>query len=179
LKNISQRDPRISSETISVPKWLVTTAVGIVACGLVVAELAPATNLGGKANLSALNQRAAELRKIHDPIERDSHCIPLSAYGRMLDRAIDKDARIFLSGMVGKENAGRGGYLYFLRNYLFPRDVEISLGRPAVFFNEWRDGTDCDSPEMLRTNGFDLFLRFETNNNISIIPLTERGVPKQ
>jgi hypothetical protein len=160
-------------------KLLVTTVVGIVACGLVLAELAPAPSLEGKVKLSALNQRLAVLRQIDDPIKRDSYCVPLSAYSRALDRAIDKDARIFVSGMVGKENAGRGGYLYFLRNYLFPRDIEISLGRPAVFDNEWRDGTDCDSPEMLRTNGFDLLLRFGTNDNISIIPLTERGVPKQ
>ncbi|MGD0743612.1 MAG: hypothetical protein ABSA45_00505 [Verrucomicrobiota bacterium] len=156
-----------------------TTLVGIVACGLVVAELAPASNPEGKANLAALNQRVTVLRQIDDPIRRDSYCVPLSAYCRALDHALDKNARVFLSGMVGRENAGRGGYYYFLRNYLFPRDVEISLGRPAIFYNEWRDGVDCDSPETLRTNGFDLFLRFETNNNIAIIPLTEKGVPKQ
>ncbi len=154
-------------------------SVGIVAFGLVVAELAPSTNADEKVNLSALNQRVAMLRQIDNPIQRDSFCVPLSAYGRELDGAINKDARVFLSGIVGRENAGRGGYFYFLRNYLFPRDLEISLGRPPVFFAEWVDGADCDSPEALRTNGFDLFLRFGTNGGIAIIPLTEKGVPKK
>jgi len=157
----------------------VTFAVGIFALGLVIAEFAPATNGSVKMNLPALNQRAALLRQVDDPVRRDAMCIPLSAYGRALDRAIDPTARVFLSGMIGKQNGGRRGYYFFLRNYLFPRELEISLGRPSVFHNEWTDGTDCDSADVLRTNGFDLFLRFGNDGNISIIPLTQKGVPKQ
>ena len=156
-----------------------TIAVGIVALGMLIAEFAPATNGSVKMNLPALDQRVAMLRRTDDPIKRDSMCIPLSAYSRALDKAIDPSARVFLSGMIGKENGGRRGYYFFLRNYLFPRELEISLGRPSVFHNEWTDGTDCDSPDILRTNGFDLFLRFGNDGNISLIPLTEKGVPKQ
>ena len=168
-----------SGGTFSPPELFVTIAVGIFALGLVIAEFSPATNGSVKMNLPALNQRAALLRQVDDPVRRDAMCIPLSAYSRALDRALDPTARVFLSGMIGKENGGRRGYYFFLRNYLFPRELEISLGRPSVFHNEWTDGTDCDSADVLRTNGFDLFLRFGSDGNISIIPLTEKGVPKQ
>ena len=53
-----------------------------------------------------------------DPIKRDSMCIPLSALGRSVDAQIPTNARVFMTGMLGPENAGKLGYFYFLRNYL-------------------------------------------------------------
>ena len=181
MKKTPQRAPATASgSSTSLSELLVTLAVGAVAVGLVIPPLMPASRAGDEqTNLALLARRAAVLREIDDPVKRDSYCVPLAAYARALDQAIDKHARVFVSGMVGKENSGRGGYFYFLRNYLFPRDVEISLGRPPVFYNEWTDGTDCDSPDVLRTNGFDLLIRFGTNGGIAIVPLTEKGVPKQ
>jgi hypothetical protein len=110
-------------------------------------------------------------------VQRDALCVGLCAYGRQLDGVLPKDAHVFLSGMIGQENAPRLGYYFFLRNYLFPREVEISLDHNSVYREAWFDGVPCESPAVLQTNGFDLLLKFE-DNNIQIIPLTEKGVPK-
>ena len=69
------------------------------------------------------------------------------------------------------------GYYFFLRNYLFPREVEISLGDKAIFHEGWFSGTPCDSPAELQTNGFDLLLRYGPNG-FALVPLTQKGVPR-
>ncbi|HEU6449419.1 MAG TPA: hypothetical protein VFV23_13385 [Verrucomicrobiae bacterium] len=131
-------------------------------------------------NLPNLDKRAEMLAPISDPVQREQYCIGLSAYGRALDRAIPPDAKIFMSGVVGKNGESHLAYYYFLRNYLFPRDLEISLGKPAALTSDsWFEGADCNSPEMLKTNGFDLWLKFGPDGNIQIQPLTEKGMPKQ
>ena len=81
--------------------------------------------------------------------------------------------------MLGEEHGPRLGYYYFLRNYLFPREVDISLGRRAVFREGYFEGVPCNSPEILQTNGYDVLLQMATNSdNIQIIPLTPKGVPR-
>lgn len=164
------------------PEWavvLVTVLIGVTAIWLAWPQVFPGPDQANEPTLPNLDQRVSQLRQITDPVKRDSMCIPLSAYGRALDRALAPDARVFLSGMIGKDNGGRGGYYFFLRNYLFPRTVEISLDGRAVFHEGWFEGIPCDSPAELRTNGFDLLLLMPTNsNNIEIIPLTQKGVPK-
>jgi hypothetical protein len=82
--------------------------------------------------LSALSQRAARLRQVSDPVERDRLCTPLAAYARALDRSLAPEARVFVSGILGKENGTRIGVYYFLRNYLFPRMVVV-WGRARRF----------------------------------------------
>jgi hypothetical protein len=164
------------------PQWAaisVTGLVGLTAICLAWPQVFPGRAQANEATLRNLSLRASQLRKISDPIERDKFCIPLSAYGRTLDRALAPDARVFLSGMLGKQNGPRGGYYFFLRNYLFPRTVEISLDGKAVYHEGWFEGVPCDSPDVLRTNGFDLLLLMSTNSdNIQILPLTDKGVPR-
>jgi hypothetical protein len=159
----------------------VTLVIGIVAIWLAWPQFSQSSDPNALATLKDLEtRRLPQMLRATDPIQREG--VGLSVYGRQLDRALPKDARVFLSGMVGKENASRGGYYFFLRNYLFPRKLEISLGQPAVYKSDgsvWVDGNPCDSPDVLRTNGFDLFLRFGNDNNIQIIPLTQKGVPSQ
>jgi len=127
-------------------------------------------------SLPSLSQRAAMLRQITDPVERDKLCTPFSAYGRSLDRGLPPDARVFLSGIIGRDNGSRRRVYYFLRNYLFPRSVEISLDGKAVFHEEWFEGVPCESPEELRTKGFDLLLLMAPHSDdIQVIPLTPKG----
>jgi hypothetical protein len=129
--------------------------------------------------LPSLNQRVAMLRQITDPIERDKRCTQFSAYGRTLDHVLPPDARVFLSGILGKDHGSRLRIFYFLRNYLFPRDVEISLDEKAIFHEWWFEGVPSDSPEELRTKGFDLLLLMPTDSDtIKSIPLTTKGVPR-
>ncbi len=162
------------------PEWtviLVTVLTGVTAIWLVWPQVFPGPDQADEPTLPNLNRRATELEQITNLVQRDSYCIPLSAYGRALDRALAPDARVFFSGMIGETNGSKLGYYYFLRNYLFPREVEVSLGDHAVF-HEWGfAGTPCDSPAELQTNGFDLLVRYGPNG-FSLTPLTQKGVPK-
>ena len=177
------------SPAIQQPQWpaiAVTVLVGAMSAWLTWPQLFPGTeppNQAARSNLSPplprLSQRAATLRQIADPVERDKLCTPFSAYARSLDRVLQPDARVFLSGLLGKENGSRLRIYYFLRNYLFPRDVEISLDGKAVFHESWFAGVPNASPDELRTKGFDLLLHMSTSSDdIQLMPLTSKGVPK-
>jgi hypothetical protein len=167
-----------AGNTFSFPDLGVTLAAGIVALGLAAAQLLVGANPGREVTLSALSQRADALQKITDPVQRDSYCVPLSAYGRSLDHALDKNARVFFSGLVGKTNAGGLGYYYFLQNYLFPRDVITSLDGHAVTTGGFFEGIPCDSPSVLQVKGFDLMIRAGANG-LQLTPLTPKGTPHE
>lgn len=169
-----------SGRSVRWAETTVTILVGIAAACFAWPQIFPGPAQANEATLPNLTKRAEALRQISDPVQREQLCIGLSAYGRALDRALPKTARIFMAGVVGKDNSGHMGFFYFLRNYLFPRDVEISLGIPPKYTTSgWVEGQNCNSPEMLKTNGFDLLLQFDKNGNIQLVPLTEKGVPKQ
>jgi len=164
------------------PIIVTTVLAAVFAFALVWPEIFPSPEQANGPTLANLNRRVPLLSATSDPIERDKYGIGLAAYGRMFDRAIPTNARVFLSGMVGKENTSRGGYYFFIRNYIFPHELEISLGKPAIYTSDgeaYMDVQDCTDPEVLRTNGFDVFLKFGSDNQIQYIPLTEKGVPKQ
>lgn len=151
--------------------------VGVAALGLVLAQLSWAHDPASQLSLSNLDDRASRLASITNWIERDSYCVGLSAMGRELDAALAPDARVFISGMLGPTNNSKDGYYYFLKNYLFPRDVEISLDGKAVGAADGLHGVPCDSPNVLRSNGFDLLIEFN-DNRPNLVPLTPKGVPR-
>ena len=155
------------------PTWdvlLVTVLIGAVAIALVEPQLAPDANA-----LPSLSRRATMLRQISDAVERDKLCTPLAASARAVDRALAPDVKVFLSGIVGAENGARLPYYYFLRNYLFPRTVEISRNGNAIFREYWFEGVPCNSPDDLRADGFDLMLRFAADGKLQAVPLTPKG----
>ncbi|HSY43720.1 MAG TPA: hypothetical protein VK811_07395 [Candidatus Acidoferrum sp.] len=160
------------------PVLIVTVLVGIFAAGLVIAQFYDAQDPRSQVSLSNLSDLIPRLQETTNPIERDGrYGIGLSAMGRELDGQLPPDTRIFITGMVGT-NCTSLGYYYFLRNYLFPRDVEISLDGHATFYREnWVIGVPCDSPEVLRSNGFDLMIGFP-NNNPQFVALTPKVMPK-
>jgi len=144
--------------------------------GLVAAQFYYAQDPDNELSLANLNKRVPELRQATDPVDRDMLCIPLAADARALDNLLRPDARVFLTGMIGRTNGLALGYYYFMRNYLFPRDVEISLGDKAVFHDGWFDGVPCTSTNLLRANGFDLMIGY-TNNHMHLVTLTPKGAP--
>jgi hypothetical protein len=168
-----------ATKFVALPYLAVTFLVGGLAVSLLSAQFTESTDPSHEPTLSELSQRATLLAQVTNPIQRDSYCVPLSAYGRALDHALPMDARIFFSGMIGKDNGPRSGYYFILRNYVFPRIMDISLDEKVVCHEGWFEGIPCDSPDVLRTNGYDLLLLLPTNSNqIQIIPLTPKGVPK-
>ena len=156
---------------------LVTVLVSVTAIGLVIAQFQYANDRGSQLSLSNLDERVPMLEQTTNWIQRDQLCVGLSAYGRALDAALPTNARVFLTSMLGPTNQPSLGYYYFLRNYLYPRDLEIYLGN-GTFTREGFFGQMADSAEMLKTNGFDLVIVFE-NNQMQLVPLTTNGVPKQ
>ena len=160
------------------PPWnvcLATALAGALAVSVLWPRFFPEASTADDA-LSDLSQRAARLRQVSDPVERDRLCTPLAAYARALDRSLAPEARVFVSGILGKENGTRIGVYYFLRNYLFPRTVEISRdGRPQ-FHESWFEGVPDDSAEQLRADGFDVLVRFAPDGKrLEKVPLTQRG----
>ena len=160
------------------PMMLVTLLIGTTAACLAWPQIFSGSGQVNEATLPNLDRRVTMLRQVDDPVRRDSFNGGFSAFARQLDRTLPKDARIFLSGMIGTNNESQVGYYFVLRNYLFPRTVAISLDEKPVFHDGWFEGIPCDSPGELRTNGFDLLLGFSTNNTLRVIPLTQKGVPK-
>ena len=156
---------------------LVTVLVSLMAIGLVMAQFQYANDRGSQLSLSNLDERVPILEQATNWIQRDQLCMPLAAYGRALDAALPTNSRVYLTGMLGPTNQPALGYYYFLRNYLYPRDLEIYLGKGS-FTRAGFTGQPAESAEMLKTNGFDLALVFE-NNQIQIVPLTTNGIPKQ
>jgi len=160
------------------PVIFVTLLIGATAIWLAWPQFFPEPDQANAMTLPNLSQRAAGLRQITDPVRRDSFCVPLSASARQLAGKLPPDARIFFSGMLGETNGPRLGYYYFFRNYLFPRELDISLGtRPIYQAGGWFSGTSCDSAAELQTNGYDLLLRFGANGP-ELVPLTPKGVPR-
>jgi hypothetical protein len=146
--------PHSSPET---PLRVLTLAMGALALTLVWARLGNRGS-GSAPTLRELDRRVATLRAAVDPIAREALCNRLSAYGRHLDRTLPAHARVFLAGMLGEENGSRLGIYYFLRNYLFPRDVAISRDGKAIFHEGWFEGLPADEPGELRAAGFDVLV---------------------
>ena len=126
-------------------------------------------------SLAYLDDRATKLEAITNWIERDSHCIGLSAMGREFDAGLSPDARVFVAGMLGPTNLPKVGYYYFLKNYLFPRHVEVSLDGKAYSDGDGFHGIPSDSPDVVRSNGFDVMIEFN-DNRPRVIPLTPKAI---
>lgn len=177
-KKIVKTPPARPQITIDWPVFVITLLVGFFAAGLVIAQFCGTHDPGSQVALANLSDRIPLLEATTNLIEREKYYgIGLSALGRQLDGVLPPDTQVFLTGMVGT-NCQSLGYYYFLRNYLFPRDVDISLDRHATFLHEnWVIGVPCESPEVLKSNGFDLMIKFD-NNNLQFIALTPKVMPK-
>jgi hypothetical protein len=96
-----------------------------------------------------------------DVVRREFMATTSSGNFRQLDQAIAPDARVFASGLIGKENGRRLGNFFWAIYYLFPRHIAASLDVPPRFTSAgWLDGRDARSSEELLQRGYDLQLDF-------------------
>lgn len=154
-----------------------TILVAAVAFGLVAAQFSDAQD---PQSLSNLDKRVSVLEQVTNWVQRDKfYGIPLAGLGRQLDAVLAPDAKVFMSGMLGPTNGASLGYYYFLRNYLFPRHVQISLDGKATFNDIGASGIPCDSPEILKSNGYDVMIQFSDGQIQQVIPLTPNAVRHQ
>lgn len=154
---------------------MVAILTTIVAAGLVLQQLSDAQDPRNQMSLANLDQRVSLLERATNAVQRDEMCIPLAAEARSVDAALKPGARVFLTGMLGSTNAPALGFYYFFRNYLFPHPLNISLDRKAVYHEDGFTGIPCDSPEVLKTNGFDLMIIF-ANNQMQFDVLTTNAL---
>ena len=148
---------------IGVLTWLellVTAGIVLVAAAAVYTTfLSAKTENGDGSVFSQLMKRANALGSESDPIRRDAMCIPLSSFCRSLDAQIPTNSSVFLLNMLGPENGGNLGYYYFINNYLYPREVGISLGKSLTFgINGYSGGRNPASAEELAQAGYDFVL---------------------
>lgn len=118
-------------------------------------------------SLPQLFDRQAMLGTLTNELSRDSACIPLSGFCRNLDMALPENARVYISDMLGAENGSKCGYYYFLRYYLFPREVAIARVGTMRFTNNGYRGEPCGSDEQLKAAGYDVVVDFPANKNPS------------
>ena len=119
---------------------------------------------------------AGVLAKIKDPVEREKFHYGNAATARRLDQVLAPDARVFVSGLLGRERGSRSAMYFFLQNYLFPREIEISLDGKAVFTNGVFEGVPCDSEEILQARGFDMLVEVTSPTTFRPIPLSLKAV---
>ncbi|HEX4343518.1 MAG TPA: hypothetical protein VH255_09010, partial [Verrucomicrobiae bacterium] len=117
------------------PIILATVLIGIFALALVWPSFVP-PNQQTETRLHTLSKGFSVLLNNKNPMQRDTldfimnggnditdpriapyaeRPMGLAALSRAYDQMLPKNARIFLSGMVGKENTSREGYYFFLR----------------------------------------------------------------
>ena len=172
-------EPSPRASTFDWQATLVTVLVSAVAFGLVAAQFSSsAQDPQNQNSLYNLDQRVPMLEQTTDWIKRDQMCVGLSALGRQLDAQIAPDAKVFMTGMLGPTNAPSLGYYYFLRNYLFPRHVQISLDGNAINTRHGFTGVPCDSPDILKSNGYDVVILFSNGQIQNIIALTPKAARK-
>ena len=177
----------LTSTTIRLtPSAMVTTMVAATALFCLLSQLvhtrsdAPAdgrTIMGNNDRLSLwkLNQRINLLISCPGPIERDTLCLPLSAMARTLDKRLNPTARVFVGGALGTNQPQNRTLYCFLQNYLFPRDVEISLDGKSYVSGVEFAGVPFQSLDELETNGFDVLVHLSANDDLDVIPLTSKA----
>lgn len=125
---------------------------------------------GNVFTLPSLFQRAAGLQSITNCVQRDSFCIPLSAYCRNVAEQLPPDARVFMLHMLGPENGPKLGYYFFMTYYLFPREVAISAGQQVTNYGEYYLGREPTNTDELTKAGYNFAFDFNANQ-ISVTPL--------
>jgi hypothetical protein len=101
--------------------------------------------------------RGEELAEISDIVERDRLITLSSGSGRKHDLVLPKDARIFMTDMIGPTNYHKNnGYYVFLTYYLFPREVATSLDHKSRLTKDGFLGKTSDSDQEILSNGFDI-----------------------
>ena len=152
-----------------------TLLVGAVAFGLIVAQFFWAQDPRKQISLLNLDARVPFLESATNWVEREKYCVPFAHFARSLDARLDPGARVFVSGIVGSTNMSQAGFYFYIKNYLFPRDVEISLDGKSITGLDGFYGIPCSSTNVLKDNGFDVMIQI-SNDVPHVISLTPKGV---
>ena len=130
----------------------------------------------GLQTFSQLNRLATILGQEPDPVQREKSTPDedpgVGASYRAIDARCPANARLFLAGMLGRENFSQIGYYRYLTYYLFPREIAISLGETPALHLDWVEGRSPSSAEEVRQAGYDFVMKFAAGQTrLMFIPL--------
>ena len=107
------------------------------------------------------------MAKISDIVKRDQIITRASGLFRSVDLALPKDARVFMTGMIGPTNYNRLMYYYYMTYYLFPREVGTSLDHITRLTQDGFLGKTSESDQEILSNGFDVIMDITPDKVIS------------
>ena len=100
--------------------------------------------------------RGEKLAAISDISKRDVQFNPASGFDRNLDLVLPKDARIFMTDMIGPTNYCKHGQYFWATYYLFPREVGTSLDHITHYTKDGFLGKTSESDQEILAHGFDV-----------------------
>src|SRR6185437_2776229 len=129
----------------------------------------------GMGSAALLPKKCEMLSQMTNIIDRDATIRSSAGADRYLDLTLPKNARVFMTGILGTNASGRSGNYYYLTYYLFPREVGASIGGPVQFTKDGIQGHAAESDEEILTNGFDV--RVDLTEDAVIHPKMLRDFP--
>jgi len=100
--------------------------------------------------------RGEQLAVISDISERDGQITSASGAERYADLVLPKDARIFMTDMIGPTNYSKIGQYFWMTYYLFPREIGTSLDHKTQLTKDGFLGKTSESDQEILSNGFDV-----------------------
>jgi hypothetical protein len=97
-------------------------------------------------------------------VERDGQIIPASGLNRKHDLVLPKDARIFMTDMIGPTNHNKIGQYFWATYYLFPREIGTSLDHVTRLTKDGFLGKTSESDQEILSNGFDVRMDIAPDN---------------
>ena len=107
-------------------------------------------------SLSLALLRGEQLAEISDISERDGQINGASGNDRQLDLVLPKDARIFMTDMIGPTNYCKHGQYFWATYFLFPREIGTSLDHTTRLTKEGFLGKTSESDQEILSNGFNV-----------------------
>jgi hypothetical protein len=98
------------------------------------------------------------LPAISNILELERLSSPLCASGRNLDLILPQDTRVYMSDMLGQTNQPKAGMFVYLTYFLFPREIAVSVDRPAQLLRNGFEGRPPRSVEEAVTNGYQVLV---------------------
>ena len=112
--------------------------------------------------------RAGQLSKVSDIVKRDELTMPASGLCRYVDLVLPKNARVFMTDMIGPTNYHKIIFYYYTTYFLFPREVGVSVDQPARLTKDSFLGRAAGSDQEILTNGYDAVVDFPPEQTLTL-----------
>jgi hypothetical protein len=121
---------------------------------------------GPSASLVQIFLRGEQLAGISNIVDRSQEENAASGTGWYYDLALPKNARVFMSDMIGPTNYNKIGYYFYFTYHLFPREIGTSLDHVTRATKDGFLGKTSESNEEIYSNGFDVIFDVLSGNQL-------------